>query len=42
MSTKGLWAASKRVQGIDSNTFGSYNQFNSRYFFKDVWVSDQK
>jgi len=40
--TKGLWAASKRVQGINSNTFGSYNQFNSRYFFKDVWVSDQK
>ena len=40
--TKGLWASSKRVQGINSSTFGSYNQFNSRYFFKDVWVSDQK
>jgi peptide/nickel transport system substrate-binding protein len=40
--TKGLWAVSKRVQGVNSNVFGSYNQFTSRFFFKDVWVSDQK
>jgi peptide/nickel transport system substrate-binding protein len=39
---KGLWAVSKRVQGITSGVFGSYNQFTSRFFFKDVWVSDQK
>ena len=40
--TKGLWAVSKRVQGISGSVFGSYNQFTSRFFFKDVWVSDQK
>ncbi len=40
---KGLWAASKRAQGITGSVFGSYNQYNSRsLFFKDVWVSDQK
>jgi peptide/nickel transport system substrate-binding protein len=40
---KGLWATSKRVQGISSSVFGSYNQYTSRSLFtKDVWVSDQK
>jgi peptide/nickel transport system substrate-binding protein len=40
---KGLWAVSKRVQGITGSVFGSYNQYGSRsLFFKDVWVSDQK
>ncbi len=39
---KGLWATTKRVQGITGSTFGSYNQFDSRFFFKDVWVSDTK
>ena len=40
---KGLWAASKRVQGITPSVFGSFNQYSSRsLFFKDVWVSDQK
>src|SRR5207237_884734 len=32
---KGLWAASKRVQGF---SIGPYNQFDNRSFFKDVWV----
>jgi len=35
---KGLWAASKRVQGL---SIGPYNQFDNRSFFKDLWVSDQ-
>jgi peptide/nickel transport system substrate-binding protein len=36
---KGLWAASKRVQGL---SIGAFTQFDNRSFFKDVWVSDQK
>jgi peptide/nickel transport system substrate-binding protein len=40
---KGLWAASKRIQGITNSVFGSYNQYTSRsWFTKDVWASDQK
>jgi peptide/nickel transport system substrate-binding protein len=40
---KGLWAASKRVQGLSGGVFGSYNQYASRSIFtKDMWVSDQK
>jgi peptide/nickel transport system substrate-binding protein len=39
---KGLWAVSKRVQGINGGVFGPYNQFTSRFFYKNVWVSDQK
>ena len=40
---KGLWAVSKRVQGVNNTVFGSYNQYGSRsLFFKDVWVTDQK
>jgi peptide/nickel transport system substrate-binding protein len=40
---KGLWAASKRVQGLTNSVFGPYNQYVSRsLFFKDVSVSDQK
>jgi len=40
---KGLWAVSKRVQGINNTVFGSYNQYGSRsLLFKDVWVTDQK
>jgi len=40
---KGLWAASKRVQGLTNSVFGPYNQYGSRsLFFKDVSVSDQK
>jgi peptide/nickel transport system substrate-binding protein len=38
---KGLWAFSKRVNGI-SGVLGPYNQYQSRFFFKDVWVSDGK
>jgi peptide/nickel transport system substrate-binding protein len=36
---KGLWAATKRVQGL---SMGAYTQFDNRSFFKDLWVSDQK
>jgi len=40
---KGLYAASKRVQGLAGGTFGSFNQYSSRsVLFKDVSVSDQK
>jgi peptide/nickel transport system substrate-binding protein len=40
---KGLWAVSKRVEGIDTSVFGPYNQYGSRsLFFKNVWVTDQK
>jgi len=40
---KGLYATSKRVQGLAGGAYGSFNQFNSRsVVFKDVWVSDQK
>ncbi len=38
---KGLWAVSRRVNAI-AGTLGPYNQYSSRFFFKDVWVSDQK
>ncbi|HKF77404.1 MAG TPA: ABC transporter substrate-binding protein [Candidatus Dormibacteraeota bacterium] len=38
---KGLWAVNKRVNGI-VGTLGPYNQYSSRFFFKDVWVSDGK
>ena len=40
---KGLYATSKRVQGLAGGAYGSFNQFNSRsVVFKDVWVGDQK
>jgi peptide/nickel transport system substrate-binding protein len=41
--TKGLYATTKRVQGLTSSVFGSFNQFNGRsQFFTTVSVSDGK
>jgi peptide/nickel transport system substrate-binding protein len=33
---KALWAVSKRIVGINSSSFGPYNQYSSRFFFNKV------